>query len=66
MNKGAHDVFALAIIFLGFNWQPKHIIVGLFEVTKTSRHVLVRNLIDLLDKFGLRKNNHCICEKWGL
>ncbi len=37
--------------------QPKYIIVGLFEATKISRHVLARNLIDLLDEFGLRKKN---------
>jgi hypothetical protein len=66
MNKGAHDVFALVVNFLGFNWQPKHIIIGLFETTKNFEHVLARNLIDSLDKFGSRKKNHCICERWGL
>jgi len=57
MNKGAHDVFALVLNFLGSNWQPKYIIVGLFEATNISRHLLVRNLIDLLDKFGLKKKS---------
>ncbi len=27
MSKGAHDVFALVINFLGFDWKPKQIIL---------------------------------------
>ncbi len=33
MSKGAYDVFALVINFLGRDWQPKHIIINLFEAT---------------------------------
>jgi hypothetical protein len=33
MSKGAHDIFALVINFLGFDWQPKQVIIGLFEAT---------------------------------
>jgi len=36
MSKGAHDVFALVISFLGFDWKPKQITLGLFETTKTT------------------------------
>jgi hypothetical protein len=36
MSKGAHDVFALVIIFLGFDWKPKQVTLGLFETTKTT------------------------------
>ncbi len=36
MSKGAHDVFALVISFLGFDWNPKQITLGLFETTKTT------------------------------
>ncbi len=37
MSKGAHDVFVLVINFLGSNWKPKHVTLGLFEVTKITR-----------------------------
>ncbi len=30
MSKASHDIFALVIKFLGDNWQPKHITLGLF------------------------------------
>jgi len=36
MSKGAHDVFVLVIIFLGSNWNPKHVTLGLFEVVETT------------------------------
>ncbi len=26
MSKGAHDIFALVMNFLGFDWQPKQVI----------------------------------------
>ncbi len=35
-SKGAHDVFALVIIFLGFDWKPKQVTIGLFETTETT------------------------------
>jgi hypothetical protein len=31
MSKGAHDIFALVIKILGFNWQPKQVTIDLFE-----------------------------------
>jgi hypothetical protein len=43
--QGAHDVFVLLINFLGSNWKPKCVILSLFEVAKTRRQALVRNLI---------------------
>jgi hypothetical protein len=45
MSKGAHDVFVFVIIFLGSNWKPKHVTIGLFEVVKTIGQVLARNLM---------------------
>ncbi len=54
MSKGAHDLFVLVIIFLGFNWKPKQVTLSLFEVVEIIRQVLVRNLIELLDAYGLR------------
>jgi hypothetical protein len=55
MFKRAYEVFALVINFLGSDWQPKHVIIGLFEVTETNGQTLARNLIKLLDKYGLKK-----------
>jgi len=37
MSKGAHDVFILVINFLGSNWKPKHVTLGLFEVVKITK-----------------------------
>jgi hypothetical protein len=54
MSKGAHDVFVLVIIFLGFDWKPKHVILGLFEAIETIGKALARNLIELLDAYSLR------------
>jgi hypothetical protein len=36
MPKGTYDIFALVINFLNENWQPKRVIIGLFETTKTT------------------------------
>jgi hypothetical protein len=33
------------------------VIIGLFETTKTTRQALGKILIELLDKYGLRKKN---------
>jgi hypothetical protein len=37
MFKGAHDIFALVINFLRIDWQPKHVIIKLFEVSEITR-----------------------------
>ncbi len=47
--------FVLVINFLDENWQPKKVIIGLFEVTKTIGQALVINLNELLDSYGLKK-----------
>jgi hypothetical protein len=54
MSKDEHDVFILVIDFLGSNWKPKHVTFGLFETTKITGQALVKNLIELLDAYGLR------------
>ncbi len=56
MTKRAHDVFFLVINFLGSDWKPKHVILGLFEIVETTGQTLVRNLTKLLDAYGLRNN----------
>ncbi len=55
MSKGAYDVFSLMINFLSNDRQPKHVTIGLFEITKTLRQALAKSLKKLLDKYGLRK-----------
>ncbi len=57
MSKGSYNVFALVINFLSNDWQPKHVTIGLFEAIETTSQTLTRNLIELLDKYGLRKKN---------
>jgi len=54
MFKGANDVFALVIIFLSNDRQPKHVIISLFEKTKITGQAL-ESLTKLLDKYGLRR-----------
>ncbi len=55
MFEGVYVIFALMINFLGNDWQPKHVTIGLFDVTNNTGQTLVRSLTMLLDKYGLRK-----------
>jgi hypothetical protein len=55
MSKGAHDIFASVINFLKVDWQLKHIAISLLKANNITRQVLARNLITLLDAYGLRK-----------
>ncbi len=55
MSKGAYNVFALVTNFLSNDWQPKHVIIGLFELIETIGQALAKSLIELLDKYGLMK-----------
>ncbi len=54
-SKGAHDIFALMINFLGVNWQPKHIMIELFETMDISKQAVANNLIELLENMVQRK-----------
>jgi hypothetical protein len=54
MSKGAHDIFGLVINFLGSDWQPKHVTIGLFQAIKTNGQALTNNLTKLLDQYELR------------
>jgi hypothetical protein len=51
---GAHRGFTLIIMFMGFDWKPKHVTFSLFEIINIIKHALVRNLIDLLKIYELR------------
>jgi hypothetical protein len=62
ISKGAHDIFAFFINFLGSYWQPKQMTIELFEAIETIGQNLATNLTKLLDQYGWRKNNYCICE----
>ncbi len=55
MSKGAYKCFALVIKIWGVDWQLKHIAIGFFETFDTSGHALAKDLIDLLNKYDLRK-----------
>jgi hypothetical protein len=55
MSKGAHDIFALVIYFLRWDWVPKHITIGLFKASDTSRHELANNFKNVLKRYGLTK-----------
>ncbi len=36
MSKGVHDVLALVIIYLGYDWKPKHVTLSLLDAFKTT------------------------------
>jgi hypothetical protein len=55
MSKGAHDIFVLVIHFLGSHWQPKYVIIGLFEAIENIGQALVNNLTKLFNQYGLKK-----------
>lgn len=55
MSKGARDIFALVVNLLGVDSQPKHVHIGLFEANETIGQALAKNLIKLLDTYGLKK-----------
>jgi hypothetical protein len=48
-------MYLLWFNFLQNDWQPKNVIIDLFEVTKNTTHVLVQSMIDLLEKYGPKK-----------
>ncbi len=39
--------------------------ISLFEAIKTTRQALVRSLTNSLDKYGLRKKIHYLCQNEG-
>jgi hypothetical protein len=44
MLKGANDIYVFVINFLGYDWQPKQVTIGLFEVIETIGQTLAKNL----------------------
>jgi hypothetical protein len=53
MSKRAHDVFVVIVNFLSTNWEPKHIIIGLFEANDTNGATMAMKFKHILDKFAL-------------
>jgi hypothetical protein len=47
--------FCINNYFLGWDWVPKHITIGLFKAFKTSGYELANNLKNLLKSYGLTK-----------
>ncbi len=64
MFEKTYDVFALIIDFWGNEWQPKHVTIGLFEATKTTRQNLARNLIKLNVSIKFAQVNLQKCIIW--
>ncbi len=44
-----HMIFCISCGFLGKDWMPKQITIGLFETFETSRQTLARNLQEFLE-----------------
>ncbi len=55
MSNARHDIFALVINFLGNDWQPKHITLGIFEPTNIIGQTLAKKLTGLLNNYALRR-----------
>jgi hypothetical protein len=53
MRKGALDTFVLVISFLTLHREPKHVIIGLFEVKGVTRIILASKLQTLFEKYKL-------------
>jgi hypothetical protein len=53
MFRGGVDVSVLIINIFEFSRVPVHVIVGLFEVNKTTRRFIDVQFQSLLEKFGL-------------
>jgi hypothetical protein len=43
----------LIVHFLNAQWEPCHIIVGLFEIADTTKSAMALQVIDVLAKHGL-------------
>jgi hypothetical protein len=54
---GVHNTFALLVNFIGANWEPKHVTIDLFEITKTIRQTITLKHQALLEKYDLKKKS---------
>jgi hypothetical protein len=41
----------------------KHITIKKIEIIKTTRQILAKNLIDLLEQYGLKGTNHFLFKR---
>jgi hypothetical protein len=44
MNKGTYDVFVMVVNFILENWEPKHVIIHLFEPYNTIGAIMAFQL----------------------
>ncbi len=61
MLKGANDIYVFVINFLGYDWQPKQVTIGLFEVIETIGQTLAKNLTKIAWSIWVMKQNYCLC-----
>jgi hypothetical protein len=45
---GADDVFTVVVMFMGFDWKPKHVTLNLFEIAN------IINMLHLLKIYELK------------
>jgi len=59
------DIFALVINFISPQWEPHHVIVGLFEANDIAKVGLARQLKGLLERFQLTFKILCYVKDEG-
>jgi hypothetical protein len=52
-----NNKFAIIINFVGFDWQPKRVTVGLFEVIKITSQTLVNRWLNCLINMGWKEKS---------
>jgi hypothetical protein len=57
MNKGPHNVFGVIVNFMLKNWEPKHVIISLFEPFDTIIATMVLQFPQLLTTFFLLRRS---------
>jgi hypothetical protein len=58
MSKETHDIFSVVIIFLGYDYKAKQMILGYLKQQKLLvKPWLPTNIKELFGQYGLRKKN---------
>jgi hypothetical protein len=63
MSRVGFDTFTLVVNFINDCWEPRHVIVGLFEAHDTSGVALAKIVKPLLDEFQLTKKKYLFGSK---
>jgi len=56
MSRGRVDTFVLVVHFLHHNWEPGHVIIGLFEIIETFGVAMAIQVNEVLTTYGLNVN----------